>query len=377
MHIPYLVQKPGRNGPRYYWQPSRALARQGWRPFRLADDFDQAVAQARARNAELAAAHLAAAGRTAADRRTVRAMVAAYQQSRWWRTLAPKTQRDYHHHITAILAWAGDDPVQSVTPQRIQGWYEHLFAHAPHAANARVRVLRLVCSAGRRLGYLTVNPAEKPGLTTPPRCAPVRIWTPQQVQAAVAAADAAGWHSIGTAVALNEWLGQRRGDLLRLPRTMVRDGVVRIRQSKTGAPVELSVGTVPHLVARIAAELASQRDHQGPAHAATTLLVCETTGRPWSTDHFSRAFRSIADAAGGDLANMRFAWLRHTAVTRLAEAGCEIPQIAAVTGHRLATCSQIIDRYLVRTGAMAREAFERRLNYMERTTGAIATVRNE
>jgi integrase len=53
----------------------------------------------------------------------------------------------------------------------------------------------------------------------------------------------------------------------------------------------------------------------------------------------------------------------HTAITRLAEAGCSIPRIASITGHKLESCQSIIDRYLVRTSAMAREAFAQRLEY--------------
>jgi hypothetical protein len=42
-----------------------------------------------------------------------------------------------------------------------------------------------------------------------------------------------GRHSIGTAVMLDEWLGQRQGDILKLPRSIYRAGVLSIRQSKT------------------------------------------------------------------------------------------------------------------------------------------------
>jgi hypothetical protein len=43
-------------------------------------------------------------------------------------------------------------------------------------------------------------------------------------------------------------------------------------------------------------------------------------------------------------------WLRHTAVTRMAEDGCELGQIASITGHKLTSVASIIEHYLVRTG---------------------------
>src|SRR3546814_1856244 len=60
-----------------------------------------------------------------------------------------------------------------------------------------------------------------------------------------------------------------------------------------------------------------------------------------------------------------FMHLRHTAVTRNAEAGVSVPRIAGVTGHKLKSVEDIIDRYLVRTGKMAREAFRQRLEAEE------------
>ncbi len=35
---------------------------------------------------------------------------------------------------------------------------------------------------------------------------------------------------------------------------------------------------------------------------------------------------------------------------RLAEAGCSIPQIAAITAHSIKTIETILERYLIRTG---------------------------
>lgn len=61
-------------------------------------------------------------------------------------------------------------------------------------------------------------------------------------------------------------------------------------------------------------------------------------------------------------AALDFMHLRHTAVARLAEAGCELAEIAAITGHTLTSCAQIIDRYLVRTERLAERAFRRRMD---------------
>ena len=72
---------------------------------------------------------------------------------------------------------------------------------------------------------------------------------------------------------------------------------------------------------------------------------------------------AVQNNAGGKMLETRalcFFHLRHTAVTRLSEAGCTPQQIAAITGHSIKTVETIIDRYLVRTAELARTAFEKR-----------------
>lgn len=121
------------------------------------------------------------------------------------------------------------------------------------------------------------------------------------------------------------------------------------------------------LVARLEAERARASMR---AVTATTLLVCEATGQAWLEDRFRHEFSKIraaaaakaraeeADPLATELEALWFMHLRHTAVTRLAEAGCELPMIAAVTGHSLGSVHQIVDRYLIRTGRLARAAFQ-------------------
>ncbi len=47
---------------------------------------------------------------------------------------------------------------------------------------------------------------------------------------------------------------------------------------------------------------------------------------------------------------------------RLAAAGCSIPQIAAITAHSIKMIETILDRYLIRTGGLARTALQKRLD---------------
>jgi len=160
---------------------------------------------------------------------------------------------------------------------------------------------------------------------------------------------------------LNEWLGQRKGDILSMSRQNHRDAAIFISQQKTGQDVALPVDKVPSLKQRLAAEYARQETR---TVTATTIIVSEETGQPYTKFNFSHWVKKIADRAAMTrpaLAGLQFQHLRHTAVTRLAEAGVSIAQIAAVTGHTEASIMTIISIYKIRTRKMAERAFDRRL----------------
>jgi hypothetical protein len=382
--VRYLVRKPGKfGGDRWFWQPSGELRAQGWQPTRLPDDEAQAVAAAQARNQAVDAwrrgeAHPAAPAstrrkRAAAAPGSVDDLVARYKASRFYAgdALAPKTRKFYDWCLAIVSDWCGDAPARSITPALVQEFYAR-HATTPAKAAALVRVLRLVFEAGRLLGLVASNPAINPAISHKRRTDP-RLWEPADVAALVAAADRLGWRSVGTAVLLNEWMGQRQGDVLRLPRWELADGALVFRQGKTKRQVALPIDLVPHLVARLQAEAARPGAVQHVAH----LLVHDRTGEAWAEDSFRHAFAEVRAAAAAGLpatadqpalaarpgvAGLWFMWLRHTAVTRLNEAGCDALTIASITGHTPKGVDAILgNHYLVRTAASARRAFKARL----------------
>lgn len=82
----------------------------------------------------------------------------------------------------------------------------------------------------------------------------------------------------------------------------------------------------------------------------------------WEIDHLMPG-RDMADPGAFKVRtlDLTFMALRHTAVTRLAEAECDTQLISAISGHSLATVQSILERYMVRTSKMARLAFGKRL----------------
>ena len=114
------------------------------------------------------------------------------------------------------------------------------------------------------------------------------------------------------------YTGQRRGDVILLGRQHIRDGIVHVRQQKTG--IELAI-PIHATLATIIAE--APADH-------LTLLTTQT-GKPFSAAGFGNWFRDCCNGAG--LSHCSAHGLRKAAARRLAEAGCTMHEIAAITGH--------------------------------------------
>ena len=131
-------------------------------------------------------------------------------------------------------------------------------------------------------------------------------------------------HPIGSkarlALALGLYTAQRRGDVVRIGRQHLRHGELSVRQEKTGTV--LAIPVLPELAAII--------DATPIGHL--TLLTTKT-GKSYEANDFSQQFRAWCDAAGLP-PHCVFHGLRKAALTRLADAGKSVHQIAAVSGHK-------------------------------------------
>jgi len=359
--IRHLTMRPGKDRcARYYWQPPKALRDAGWKLQRLPNDFDDAVREANRLNQELddwRAGKIAAASNAKSG--SVEALINSYKNHRRYKELKAKTRSGYDYVFRILYKLMGDMPVVAVQPSTVQKIYEKLRVDYPAKAVAVVRVLRLLMEHARREDMIKINPAERPGIRN--QAAKGKLWMPDDVAHIVATADEMGNFEIGTAVFVNQWIGQRRGDIITLGPDAYRDGALHIKQSKTGAEVVLPIDMIPTVKARLEEQIA----RNAKIKPAPTVLIPAPNGQPFKEDWFTHLFGKIRDRAietRPDMQHLVFKDLRHTAVTRLAEAGCPTPLIASVTGHSYRTCEEIVDRYNIRTTKMAQEAFQRRKN---------------
>lgn len=386
---------------RYSWEPTAPLAKAGWPtvPIGMSDLMTEYEAgeKARAINAMVddwragrlteipdllismkvlkrdrrpVAKRLAP---PAAIKGTCGYLIAKYLESpEFTELLRDSTRRSYRPDIDLIREWCGDISVHSITPKLCKDLYNTLRRRAPTRAGKVVVVGRLLWKWGKGEDLVTTNPWVDTKVRAPARETP-KLWTREAVRHFVAVADRLGEHGAATAVMLNSWLGQRKADVLAWDRRKLRDGVLALTQQKTGANVELPVGIVPQLMARLRADdaRAAQRGIQ-----STFLIYDPRTGQPYTDSSMRVVFNRVRDAAVAglpatddgpalpampDMADLDMMHLRHTAVTALLDAGCNAERVRAITGHTLGSITQIMELYGLATRKQAGDAFRLRM----------------
>jgi integrase len=275
------------------------------------------------------------------------AVLVKFQQSDDFRGLADRTREDYGQHLKVIEREFGDMPVEALTDRRIRGvfleWRDKLAVASRRQADYAWVILARVLSWGLNRGMVPVNPCEKGGRLYRGSRAD-KIWT----EAEEALFRAKAPYHLHLPLTLALWTGQRQGDLLRLLWSAYDGKYIRLRQSKTGARVEIPVG----------APLKTALDTAAKRKKSSAVILLNSFGKPWTADGFRSSWGKACVAAG--IVDRTFHDLRGTAVTRLAIAGCTEAEIATLTGHSLRDVHAILDsNYLRRDPSLAASAIRK------------------
>lgn len=398
---PLFRVRPAAGGRmRYSWEPSAPLAKAGWPtvPIGMSDTMTEFQAWEKARTFNTMVADWQAGllseipdlllsmksikrdrrptskrlARPAAIKGTCGHLIECYLASPEFERLSENTRRVYRPDIDMIREWCGDLAVASITPKACKTLYNSIRKRAATRAGKVVVVGRLLWKWAIGDDLATANPWRDVEVHAPRREVPI-LWSAAAVAHFVAVADRMGEHGVGTAILLNSWLGQRKADVLKWSRRMYRNGELSVTQQKTNAHVDLPLGIVPPLVARLKADDARAASR---GISSTYLIYDPATGRPYTDGSMRDVFNRVRDAAvaglsaTGDLpalpgmaeiADLDMMHLRHTAVTALLDAGCTTQQVRAISGHSLASITQIMELYGVVTRKQAGDAFRLRM----------------
>jgi integrase len=264
---------------------------------------------------------------------TINALVVRYYGSAGFQILAPITRSTYRNIIEKFRAEHGDKRVAKLERDHVRRLIDAK-AGTPAAANNLLSMIGLLMRYAVEIGWCANDPTigvRKVRVTS----TGFHSWTEEEIALYEAK------HPVGSkarlAFDLLLYTAQRRSDVVKMGRQHVAGSVIRIRQQKTGASLELPVH------AKLAASLAvARRDN-------LTFLVTEYN-KPFTAAGFGNKFREWCDEAGLSQECAAHG-LRKAAARRLAEAGCTVHEIMAITGHK--TLAEV-ERY-------TREAAQQRL----------------
>ena len=240
--------------------------------------------------------------------------VALYLGSSTFAALAPSTQASRRALLERFRAEHGDKRFHRMGREHVARLAGRL---RPHAARNMLKALRALAAFALAEGLIDADPTEGVKLARPKDRGGHRPWDTEHVE------QYRSRHPQGTRarLALELLLGTclRRGDAVRIGRQHIRDGVISIRQSKTGMQVDIPV--LPELQAAI--DAMSRADN-------LTFVVTEI-GKPFTAHGFSGWFRKQCDLAGLP-PNLSAHGLRKTGAVRLAEAGATEAELMAWGG---------------------------------------------
>jgi site-specific recombinase XerD len=340
--VRHLIERLRSDGSiRYYWMPTAKLKAAGFLPRRLDDDKAKAVGQAEQLNADLDRWY-AGAGQAKPQIEDLPTLDDLFQRNDEFKDLGERSQRDYLYNIKAANETFTGGPVKSLTTKVVNAWYQdQRKTFGISTSRNRMAALRRLLSFGRRIGWITENPALGMKIKAPESRS--RIWTSGELDAMVKAAIGVGRPSMATAIMLGWCLGQRPADLRKLPWSSYDGRSIALRQAKTAAFVD-----VPALP-----ELRSVLDTA--PRLSPLIVVSEVTKRPYQESDFQHLFAEIRDGAGLP-SDLQFRDLRRTMATALGRAGCTQDQIKAITGHKTRA---VLDVYVRPDTSMAKGAIAR------------------
>jgi integrase len=246
---------------------------------------------------------------------TVAAAVAGYFGSATFANLAESTHRTRRQILERFRAEHGDKAIATLGKTHVERMV-NAKAATPGAALNFLAALRALMRHAITVGLCADDPTV--GIRGPKfKSAGFYTWTEDDIAAFEAK------HPVGTrarlALALLLYTAQRRADVVKMGRQHVRDGLIHVRQSKTGTT--LAIPLHPELCRVLDAT---------PAENMTFMTT--TGGKPFHPDSFTHWFKRQCREAGLP-AEASVHGLRKAACRRLAELGCSASVIASISGH--------------------------------------------
>jgi integrase len=239
-------------------------------------------------------------------------LVERYRESQAWTRYSMASRKKRECMLRLILSTAGTKPYARIDKKAIQAGMDRR-RDTPSMAHEFLVTMRGVMQWALKMDLVTADPTE--GLrAVRPRTDGHLVWTEDEAGKFEAKWPVGSRERLAFDLAL--YTGLRRGDLVRVGRQHVKDGVITIRTEKTGQIVSLPI--LPELAASIAA-----------APTGDLTFIVGQNGRPIVKAFFGTWFRRACRAAG---VPGRAHGLRKLGATRAADNGASEAQLEAIFG---------------------------------------------
>jgi integrase len=243
-----------------------------------------------------------------------------------WSALRPATKTSYEK-VFRVLKPLHDMPIMRMDRSFIFALRDKklLPKHGRWLANYTVTILGILFRFAQDRGWLSVNPlAERVKKIRRPgddADAKNRPWTEEECRIVLERAPA----HIRLPLAVAMCAGLRKTDFLSVKLSSVRNGLITVRTSKRGVPIEVPIH--PILAEAIAERPASDSD----------VLCVSSRGERWTPMGWNASWgklRRSLEAEGVIEQGLTCHGLRHTLGTRQREAGADDRTIADILGQR-------------------------------------------
>lgn len=254
-------------------------------------------------------------------------LIKRYEKSAEFRALQDVTQKDYSRTLRVLEADLGAQPYAYITRKMVKAVRDDYADTARKAHKIKQMVSRLYSWAQEEdLVPQDYNPAATiKKLTRKGGTREITVWSDEEIELFLQHCP----DRLITPIMLALYTGQRSSDVMAMTWTNWQGNIIRVRQSKTRAMLDLPCH--PKLQARLQLEKARREG----------LLICvrnpatkDTPTEHWHDNTFGAALYRAVMTTPDMPANRSMHGLRYAAASRMEEAGSTVAEIEAVLGHR-------------------------------------------
>lgn len=272
--LPFLTREVTRHGAVVWYVRRRKGPRTRIKAEYGTDDFFQQYQAALAAKPEKVKSNLSSG--------SIAWLWERYLDSMAFAQFSPATQKKKCNTMKRILAATPDALIAEVTPKSVRAGIDRRGAK-PNVARDFLETLRGMFRWAVKAELVASDPTE--GIETPrdKNSTGFHVWTEEECQRYEARWPRGTWERLAFDVLL--YTGLRRGDVVRVGRQHIRDGLIVMKTEKTGE--EAYIPVLPPLREAIA---------EGPTGDLT--LIVGKNGRPLTKESFGTLFRKACQAAG-------------------------------------------------------------------------------